>query len=303
MKLNHFIFVICLLIFIASCSQRLFGLNLSALNQLKINWPLFHPSPSPLQIELTPPCESSSQLPCQPSPSPSPKPLTFAEMQALYGPCVSLPTLLYHHVQDAETATANNQKSLTVFTDVFQSHLQYLKDKGYQPVSIEILINFFTNGTLPPPKSVLLTFDDAYADFGTVAFPILQAFGFPATVFVSTGLVDNPGYLDWSQISSMSSQIFFANHTWSHRSVASNQEILEKEISTADSQLTLHNLNSPKVFAYPYGITDPLVEKYLAEQNYQLAFTTVPGRILCTKKRFDLPRIRIGNGSLASYGL
>jgi len=237
-----------------------------------------------------------------PSPTPTPRPLTFAEMNALYGPCVHLPVLMYHHVQSEESAKANKQTSISTYTDYFDKQMQYLKDKGYQTIPVDNLINFFDNGTPIPPKSILITFDDGYSDFATEANPILQKFGFKAVVFLPTGLMENSGYLTWNQIKDIGSSIFFANHTWSHKNVGVNIQTLQYEISTADTQLTEHNLNSPKVFAYPYGIDTKAAEKLLESTNYKLAFTTVPGSILCKKQRFSLPRLRIGNISLSSYG-
>ena len=237
-----------------------------------------------------------------PTPTPTPKPLTFAERNALYGPCVQLPTLMYHHIQTKESATPKKQLGLTVFTDVFASQMQYLKSKGYNTLSMNDLINFFDAGIAPPKHSVLLTFDDGYEDFYTDAYPILSSLGFKATMFVPTGLVNNPDYMTWDQITSMNNSILFANHTWSHRNVVTQIPIMQKEISTADVQLADHNLNVPKVFAYPYGPDSISAENYLNTLRYKAAFTTTPGNILCKKQRFDLPRIRIGNSSLSSYG-
>ena len=223
-------------------------------------------------------------------------------MQARYGPCVTLPTFMYHHVQDKDAAAANNQTGLTVTPDIFRGHLQYLRDKGYQPTSPSVLTNFFDAGTAPPSKSVLLTFDDGYADFYATAFPLLREFGFPATVFLATGLVDNPGYLSWNQIAEMGGQnIYFANHTWSHKNVATATSVVEQEISTAQTQLEDHGLNSARVFAYPYGLGNGISQNYLASHNYSLAFTTLPGRILCRGQRLTLPRIRVGNSRLDNY--
>jgi peptidoglycan/xylan/chitin deacetylase (PgdA/CDA1 family) len=236
-----------------------------------------------------------------PTPTPTPKPLTFAEMNTLYGPCVRMPVLMYHHVQTEESAKANKQTGLTVYTDIFQKQMQYLKDKGYNVVGMNDLINFFDNATPVTPKSVLITFDDGYADFNTDAFPILQSFGYKATVFVSTGLVNNPGYFTWDQILSMGS-ILFANHTWSHKNVGVSENVMQYEISTADTQLSDRSLNSPKVFGYPYGLETNQSEKYLESLGYKAAFTTIPGNILCKKQRFSLPRIRIGSTSLSNYG-
>lgn len=257
--------------------------------------PLPSPSPSPSPSPLPPP---------SPSPSPSPSPLTFAEMQQLYGPCTITPTLMYHHIQDSETAKAANQSSLTVFPDVFQRQMQYLADHGYQPVTTQDLVNFFDAAVAPPTKSVLLTFDDAYGDFYTTAYPILRAFGFRTTVFVPTGLVNNPGYLSWDQVNEMkgSGLVSFGNHTWSHKNMFDDRETDTNEIVTADTQLTERGLNSPKVFAFPFGPASGLAQQILSEQGYSLAFTTVPGGILCRQQRLGLPRIRIGNADLSAYG-
>jgi len=236
-----------------------------------------------------------------PTPTPTPKPLTFSEMNELYGPCVHLPVLMYHRVQTEESAKADKETSISVFTDYFEKQMQYLKDKGYNVMTMQNLVDFFDNGTKIPTKSVLLTFDDAYEDFYTDALPILQKMNFPATVFVPTGLVNNPGYLTWDQMIS-GSNILYVNHTWSHKNVGVDTKTMEYEISTADTQLRDHNQNSPKIFAYPYGLDNVVSEKYLGSLGYKAAFTTVPGSILCEKQRFNLPRIRIGNASLSAYG-
>lgn len=239
-----------------------------------------------------------------PTPTPTPRPLTFAEMNARYGPCVYLPTFLYHHIQDLEKAKENGQFNLTVGTDYFRRQMQYLKDNGYRTATMNDLINFFDSGIPVGAKSVLLTIDDGYSDFATDAVPILREFGFKATLFTPTGLINNPGYLSWDTIASLApgGDILFANHTWSHRNVAASLDVVEKEITTADTQLTEKGLGSPKVFAYPYGFSSSQAESVLSKLGYKVAFTTVPGSTLCKKLRFDLPRVRIGNADLSAYG-
>lgn len=41
-----------------------------------------------------------------------------------------------------------------------------------------------------PPRSLVITFDDGYADNAEVALPILQRYGLPATFFVASGFLD-----------------------------------------------------------------------------------------------------------------
>ena len=236
--------------------------------------------------------------------TPTPRPLTFSEMNTLYGPCVYLPTLMYHHVQTPEAAKKKNQVALTVRTADFRAQMQFLKDKAYNVISMQDLLGFFEQGIKPLPKSILLTFDDGYDDFYTDAYPILKEFNYPATVFIPTGLMNNTGYLYWDKISEMAgNRILFANHTWSHKNVKTKEDVLKMEISTADVQLNEKGLNGPKVFAYPYGLEGSLAISFLQGLDYKLAFTTRYGGTLCKKQMLDLPRIRIGNGSLSIYGL
>lgn len=239
-----------------------------------------------------------------PTPTPTPRPLTFAEMNALYGPCVFLPTLFYHHIQSLEAAKTNKQTALTVTTDIFRNQMKYLKDRGYKTATMNDLVNFFDNAIPIPSGSVLLTFDDAYADFAMDAVPVLREFGFKSTLFVPTGLVNNPDYLTWDTITSLApgGDILFANHTWSHHNLLASADVIQKEITTADTQLTEKGLDSPKVFAYPYGLASAQAEAVLTNLGYKLAFTTVPGSTLCKKLKLELPRLRIGDAGLSVYG-
>jgi Predicted xylanase/chitin deacetylase len=218
-------------------------------------------------------------------------------------PCVNLPVFTYHHIQDKTPAYKNRQIALTVYTDVFRQQMEYLRDNGFKVISMEDLINFFDNGVMLPNKSLLLTFDDAYNDFFTNAYPVLKSLNFKATVFTPTELINNSNYLNWEDIQEMSKNgIYFANHTSSHKDVASVNVNMKEEISKADSQLTEQNLNKNKIFAYPYGSDSSFAETYLSDLGYKVAFTTKPGTRLCRSKRFSLPRVRIGNLPLSYYG-
>lgn len=226
-------------------------------------------------------------------------------MNELYGPCAYLPVLMYHHVQPEPQATKLHQNSLTVYTPIFRSQMEYLKSHGYAVISVDSLLSFFNSSQPLPPKPVLLTFDDGYQDFYTDAFPILKEMGFPSVMFVPTGLIENPGYLTWQEIASLSSnRVYIGNHTWSHHNLGSPDAAAnKKEISTADSQITAHGLARPVVMAYPYGSFNSSSQNYLSQIGYQASFTTRPGTIQCQKNRLQLPRLRPGNIQLTSIGL
>lgn len=251
--------------------------------------------------------DSTSQVDSQatptqtPTPTPTPPPLTFEQMNEKYGPCARVSVLMYHHIQRDYV----EPEYLTVTTETFHQHLQYLTDKGYQTIWPEALVKFFDQGETLPSKAVLLTFDDGYFDFFTEAYPVIKEFHLPATVFVITDMIGQPGYLTWETMGEMqkSGLIFFANHTTNHKNVQTGWGEVEQAIASADIILKQAGSNIPPVFCYPYGLVSQNAIQTLENLDYKLAFTTQPGIIHCKKQRLTLPRIRVGNGSLSVYGL
>src|SRR5690349_18234118 len=69
--------------------------------------------------------------------------------------------------------------------DQFRSRMQALKDYGCNVLSLPDALQKLWSGTLPT-CSVVLTFDDGSSDFYSRAFPIVQEFGWPATIYLTS---------------------------------------------------------------------------------------------------------------------
>lgn len=78
----------------------------------------------------------------------------------------------------------------------FQRQMAYLAQK-HSVISMPQLLAARTNGNALPPGSVMITFDDAYANFAECAWPIMKRYGLPATLFVATAFPDNPRRIFW----------------------------------------------------------------------------------------------------------
>jgi len=76
-----------------------------------------------------------------------------------------------------------------VHPKAFRKQVEYLVRKGYKFVTLSEL--FFDNNE----KTIAITFDDGYLDIYVYAFPILQEFGIPATVFIITSAIGKSN--DW----------------------------------------------------------------------------------------------------------
>lgn len=78
---------------------------------------------------------------------------------------------MYHYVRDLKNSRYPGIKGLP--TDLFREQIHYLK-KNYNIVRIEEVIAAYAGEFVLPDNPVLLTFDDAYSDHFSNAFPILK---------------------------------------------------------------------------------------------------------------------------------
>jgi peptidoglycan/xylan/chitin deacetylase (PgdA/CDA1 family) len=143
-------------------------------------------------------------------------------------------------------------------------------------------------GSSPADNAVALTFDDGYANFAEVAWPLLRDHGVPATLFVVTDFVgrsrawnDGPGYglprlplLDWETIGWLAEEgVVVAAHTRTHPDLRRlSAAALADELEGAASRIEQEIGRRPKVFAYPYGHFDAAVVS-AARSVYPLACT------------------------------
>lgn len=82
-----------------------------------------------------------------------------------------LTVVMYHYVRDLQNSRFPEIKGCDV--RFFREQVQYIK-KHYNPVTIEQMLDSYNGGDKLPDHAILLTFDDAYADHFTYAFPILE---------------------------------------------------------------------------------------------------------------------------------
>jgi peptidoglycan/xylan/chitin deacetylase (PgdA/CDA1 family) len=76
----------------------------------------------------------------------------------------------------------------------FEEHLRYLR-QHWRIVSLDAVVDRFkTHGTFDPDE-VVITIDDAYADFHELALPVLERLQVPATLYVPTDFVDGKEWL------------------------------------------------------------------------------------------------------------
>ncbi|WP_281886424.1 polysaccharide deacetylase family protein [Paenibacillus sp. YYML68] len=219
-----------------------------------------------------------------------------AQGQARTG--VSIPVLNYHSIN------TNLGSTLILSPAAFRQQVAYLADNGFTPLTLTDFILILEKRKEPPAKPVLLTFDDGYTDNYVYAAPILKEYGFPATLFMSPGWVDRPGYLNWEQVEEMKKAGWdIQPHGMTHprlpelTSEQQKTEILESRRLIEEKLGTTAN-----VFCYPYGEYNKTTLTILKEAGFTYAFTIQQGRTDASQKPFELKRIYVnGKESLTTW--
>lgn len=102
--------------------------------------------------------------------------------------------LLYHRVADLDV----DPWGLAVTPGNFEVQLDVMRRRG-TVLPLEEFIGRVQSGTMPR-RAIVVTFDDGYADNLLTARPLLDRYGVPATVFVTTGVLAEPREFWWDEI-------------------------------------------------------------------------------------------------------
>ncbi len=100
-------------------------------------------------------------------------------------------TLSYHEVTD-NTASINARNIMYMKSAELVSQFSWLREHGYQPVSMDEIITARDGGKPLPDKAILLTFDDGYRSVYTRVYPLLKLFNYPAVIALVGKWMDVP---------------------------------------------------------------------------------------------------------------
>lgn len=219
---------------------------------------------------------------------------------------IDVPILMYHYVSPLPADADDIRINLTVEPYLFRTHLEYLREAGYETISLNQLYEALNQGTPLPPKPIILTFDDGHIDHYQVVFPLLREFGFTGTFFIITGRADanDPAHLNWQQITEMANAgMSMEAHSKSHLDLRGrDRDFLIYEILGSMESLEAHTNKTVSMFAYPAGQYDDMTIEIADETGIEIAVTTQNGRLQTTSDTLYLPRLRI-TGNMGRFGL
>lgn len=228
---------------------------------------------------------------------------------------ISVPVLLYHHVSDDREVTLRD----------FDSHLKLLADRGYRTIRLKDMLEHLLGRREAPARSVMITFDDGYADNWVCAFPLLKKYSMNAVIFVTTGSIDTAGsvvrptteqgaapvgtllnergpsgFMSWAELKTMTASglIEVGSHTHTHRNFvrSSGYGDVEKEL-VLSRELIEKNLGAwHGAVAWPWGDFDPAWSEILRKAGYETAFAVSVGPNVPGGDPFAVNRFKVRKG-------
>jgi peptidoglycan/xylan/chitin deacetylase (PgdA/CDA1 family) len=97
--------------------------------------------------------------------------------------------LMYHSVVEDPSLLADSLDGISHSRQVFQEQMKLLA-REFHPTSLDQVRRFVLGDGDLPQRSVVISFDDGYADNYDVALPILDRLGIPAVFYVTVDCVE-----------------------------------------------------------------------------------------------------------------
>lgn len=206
--------------------------------------------------------------------------------------------LTYHSISDGDSP-------LKISPAFFAEQMEWLAaNDDIRVLSLSLFLD--ERQLVPVRETVILTFDDGYADFYTHAAPILLKHKLRATVFLPTAYVGRtnawPGQpawvkeeplMSWEQIKELAAAgIDFGSHTVNHPDLTTLPPA-EVERELAESKREIEQRAGQKVvehFCYPYGKWNQAVRD-ATMHHYKSACSTIAGTVRDTDDHRLLPRV------------
>lgn len=219
-----------------------------------------------------------------------------------------IPILTYHHLLPDNENKLFRHISTTTSVTAFKAQMDYLKQAGYQTITLDEVDGYLKKKINLPGKVVSITFDDGLKSVYRYAYPILKAHAQLATLFVISSRIkfhdqkwDPNGLQFMSRHELKNSRDVFDIQSHSHflhRLDNKNQPIIFSrsyrtvKLDFAHSRRVLAPFNPfQRYLAYPFGAYNGQVMDAAKAAGMMLALTTIQGKVKLGDNPYALKRL------------
>lgn len=214
------------------------------------------------------------------------------------GDRIQAPILLYHHIAEP----GKNRRTYYTSPQQFHAQMEWLKGQGYQTISMATLGAALRGEGDLPGRPVIIAIDDAFEETYTQAYPILEEFGFQATLNVIVNYIGIPPYMNAEMLGELVGAGWeIGSHSRTHADLSKSTDPIA-EICASKHDLE-ELLGAPVLtFAYPYGVSNPYLSGIVKDCGYTTGGGVGPYIDHAARSVFFLSRIPVdGNWTLLDF--
>jgi len=221
----------------------------------------------------------------------------------------SIPILMYHSIADEDEKGLHPYYRTATAPSVFAAQMDRLHRANFSVIGLAEAI--LRCGKHESAKgSVVITFDDGFRDFYTNAFPILNRYGFTATMFLPTAHIGESQLsfkgkecLSWGEVRELQKHgISFGSHTVTHPQLHDCDATSIREEIVGSKQAIEQKLGcAVQSFSYPYAFPETdtgfkeMLREELRQSGYDNGVCTALGRPGPTSDPFFLKRLPVNS--------
>jgi peptidoglycan/xylan/chitin deacetylase (PgdA/CDA1 family) len=190
-----------------------------------------------------------------------------------------VPILAYHSIS---TDPAEWIAPYTVSPKVFAAHLDVVSASGRQPLTVSHYADALRGRAVMPPRPVLVTVDDGFADFADHALPALTERNMPSTLYVTTGALSDQArecvlppaaMLRRADLPGLEAAgVEIGAHSHAHWQLDIMSDRVVKADLARSRDLLAETLGHPiRSFAYPHGHWRGSVRRLVGEAGFDSA--------------------------------
>ncbi|WP_399887418.1 polysaccharide deacetylase family protein [Streptomyces sp. BBFR51] len=214
-----------------------------------------------------------------------------------------IPVFLYHAVMDDPPSWI---AEFSVTPKEFAAHLDAIADSGRKPVTIGALADHLARRAPLPPRPVLLTFDDGFADLPGPTAEALAGRALPATAYLTTGAITPGGrsllppapMMTLDAVAALErSGMEIGSHTVTHAQLDTlSTEDLAYELRTSKAVLEDALGHPVRHLAYPHGYNSAKVRALSARAGYETATAVRHALSSDRDERYRIARLIVRRG-------
>ncbi len=205
----------------------------------------------------------------------------------------------YHNFSNSKRPT-----EMLMRTAEFCQQMQYIRDAGLSVISMQDFLEWRQGTRRLPARCVLITIDDGWKSVYTDAFPVLQAYGYPFTLFLYTRYINVRGASMTHEMirEMMAKGATIGSHSSNHlypsdwKKLMPNPAAYEAQVvrEITDSGEKLRKLYGRcSTYCYPGGYHTPAMQAELKRAGYSAAFTVLEAKVECKEAEYEVHRYMV----------